>query len=165
MTGLKGASLTHSNKGNHRSDANNYCMVRLQLWGHVLLVSAELMCQHLVEKKTNLFISLFCLKAVGVSCRIVFKVEATPRQPFDYNGKLSHTLRVGKTQMTHFTYSLVGNSGIDFTFQQRNIEDFCNKKQIKNFHCMFCSLLVDFGQLCILYHQQTCSEWPKFNIY
>lgn len=75
---------------------------------------------------------------------IPVKVEASQRQPFDYNGKLSHTLRVGKTQMTHPTYSLVGNSGIDFTFQQRNIGDFCNKKQIKNFHCMFCSLLVDF---------------------
>lgn len=46
---------------------------------------------------------------------------------FDYNGKVSHTSRVGKTQMTHPTYSLVGNSGIEFAFQQRNIEDICKK--------------------------------------
>ena len=41
---------------------------------------------------------------------IPVKVETPPRQPFDYNGKLklSHTLRVGKAQMTHPSYSLAG---------------------------------------------------------
>lgn len=79
------------------------------------------------------------VEAVGVSLQNYSpaKVEATPRQPFDYNGNLSHTLRVGKTQMTHPTYALVGNSGRDFTSQQRKTENFANTKRIKTtIHCL-----------------------------
>lgn len=87
------------------------------------------------ERLIYLFESLShsLVEAVGVSLQNYppAKVEAIPRQPFDYNGNLSHTLRVGKTQMTHPTYALVGNSGRDFTSQQRNTENFANKKKIK----------------------------------
>lgn len=61
------------------------------------------------KKKKCQFQSLSCWNSwyFQQDCSPV-KVKATPRKPFDYNGKLSHNFRVDKVPMTHATLSLAG---------------------------------------------------------
>lgn len=54
-------------------------------------------CSNLLKQIISFLKGIFLLE------QWVFPIEM--HQPFDYNGKLSQSFRVGKTQMSHHTYT------------------------------------------------------------